>query len=138
MENSLKKFKLLFSLMVLGAIYGGAIGAGLALLTGNNAVALALAGSGLGSGAGSIALAWGDIKAGANAGSETNAWSKTNAWSFAGFALLVGLTAVMLTNIRSVFIDGLVPAVSGYLHTLAQRNNTTLEGQQFSIMEILS
>jgi len=52
-----KSLKIMFSLALLGAFYGGLIGAGIALITGNNAWSWALAGAGAGAWAGAWALA---------------------------------------------------------------------------------
>jgi hypothetical protein len=112
MKGFLKELKMLFSLMLLGAIYGGAISAVLALLTGNNAL----------SWAGALSGSW------AGALSGAGAWVLALSWvlAFAGvWVVYFGPAWVVVGVVVGVGVGAL--ALGGLLEYLAKRNKTTPE-----------
>ena len=133
MDDSLKEIKIFFSLMLLGAIYGGAIGAGLALVTGNNALAWALAGAWAGAGA----LAWAGARARAGAlarawalaGTWARAWALAGAWAFALAGALAGALDWALAGAWAFALAGALAGseAEAFLKYLAKRNQTNLE-----------
>jgi len=120
MKKLLKGLKTIFSLVLLGAFYGGLIGSGIALLTGNNALALV------------VALALALVVALALAGDLTGTLAVVGTMVWTGF-LAVAL-AVFLPGVFAVFgvFAGVFAGVAFLAVVFAvlyvsERNKTTAE-----------